>query len=103
MKKALAVLLILACVLGLAACNGKPIIVSIEDTSKDSDLLFLAVIEPFYEDENNVYYFPYPISSLVIVTYLDGYSEGIIPALESGRATIEDLDRFGIEYYTDEK
>ena len=64
---------------------------------------FAAVLEPFYEDENAVYSFPYPISTFIIVTYLNGESEDIITALESGRATISDLDKFGIDYYTEPK
>ena len=37
-------------------------------------------------------------SHYVIVTYNDANSEDIITALNSGRATIADLDEFDIEY-----
>lgn len=103
MKKFLAFMLVLVCVFSLVACSGKPIIVSIRDHSKQENLGFAAVLEPFYEDENAVYSFPYPISTFIIVTYLNGESEDIITALESGRATVSDLDKFGIDYYTEPK
>lgn len=74
-------------------------IVSIEQTGHSS----LCVTEYFYEDAENKYYFPYPDSSVTIVTYSNGSSEPIIPALEAGRATIADLDRFEIQYFVDPK
>ena len=38
----------------------------------------------------------------VIVIYDDGTTEFVGDALRSGRATFDDLDKFGIEYYTSE-
>lgn len=64
----------------------------------------LCAIEPFYEDEYAIYYFPYyGNSQLITVTYWNGMTENIIPALESGRVTIVDLKRFGIDYNIDDK
>lgn len=102
MKKFLAIMLVLVCIFSLVACNGRPIIISISERIPD-DVGFAAVIEFFYEDENNRYYFPYPYSKFIIVTYLNGDSEDIATALKAGRATIADLDRFDIEYKTEPK
>lgn len=59
--------------------------------------------ERFYEDEQNGYYFRVIKSHYVIVTYTNGETEDIVTALQAGRATIADLDRFGIEYHVKEK
>ena len=59
-------------------------------------------IEPFYEDEYGIYYFPYrPDSHFITVTYLDGTTENIIPAFDAGRVTLIDLQKFGIKYGLD--
>ncbi len=64
----------------------------------------MCAIEPFYEDEYAIYYFPYYGNShYITVTYLDGKTENIIPALEAGRVTVVDLKRFGIDYGIDDK
>ena len=95
MKKALSLMLICICIFGLVACGNDGVrIVSIEQTGRSA----LCVIEYFFEDADNRYYFPYPDSACIIVTYSNGDSEGIVPALKAGRATISDLDRFDIKY-----
>ena len=60
-------------------------------------------LEPFWEDESYIYSFPSIRSHHVMVTYYDGSAEDIRTALETGRATISDLDRFGIHYYAEPK
>lgn len=98
MKKALSFMLICICIFSLVACSNDAVrIVSIEQTGEGA----VGAIEYFFEDGDNRYYFPYPNSTFIIVTYSNGDSEGIIPALKAGRATIADLDRFGIKYYTE--
>ena len=97
MKKALVILFILACIFSLIACSGKPIIVSID---YDGDGIETTAIEEIFQDENTVYYFPTIRSQSITVTYLNGDSEDIRSALNAGRATIADLDRFDIEYCT---
>lgn len=59
----------------------------------------LTMMEPFYEDADAIYYFPSPVSAFITVTYRNGWTENIVDALEAGRATIADLDRFEIKYY----
>ena len=44
-----------------------------------------------------------PFTSHTMVTYNNGNSEDIVTALNAGRATIADLDEFGIEYHTEPK
>lgn len=101
MKKALCVvLIILICVLLLVVCCGKSVIVSIR---YDNDNVELAAEEAFYQDENYVYFFPTIRSGYITVTYLNADSENILSALEAGRVTIADLDRFHIAYYAKPK
>lgn len=95
MKKVLVIFLVLACIFSLTACSGKSTIVSIR---YDNNNVEMQLVETFYQDENNVYYFPTMRSGYIIVTYQNGDSEDICSALEAGRATIADLDRFDIEY-----
>ena len=95
MKKVLAFILVLVCIFTLVACSGKPIVVFIRQEGHSA----ACAIEYFYEDENYRYTFPYyGDSNFITVTYLDGSTENVVPALESGRISIKDLDRYGIEY-----
>ena len=55
--------------------------------------------EVFYEDESYIYIFSSMKSDYIVVIYEAGWQENVKDALTSGRATIEDLDRFGISYY----
>lgn len=101
MKKALCIILIiLICVLILVVCCGKPIITSIHYDNGNAEL---AAEEEFYQDENYVYFFPTIRSGYITVTYLNRASENIRSALDAGRVTIADLDRFHIAYYTKPK
>lgn len=99
MRKILSFLLVLVCVSSLVACSGKPIIVSIRDISEN--YIIAQAVQCFYSEDGINYCFSDMRASCIIVTYLNGKSEDIITALESGRATIADLDRFGIGYFTD--
>lgn len=103
MKKLLAFMLVLVCVFSLVACSGKPLIVSIRDISKTEAVAVLQAEQCFYSEDDIHYYFSDMRACYIIVTYLNGDSEDIITALESGRATISDLDKFGIDYYTKPK
>ncbi len=101
MKKALCIILIiLICALIFVVCCGKSVIVSIR---YDNGNVELAAEEAFFQDENYVYFFPSIRSGYITVTYLNGDSENIRSALDAGRATIADLDRFNIAYYTKPK
>ena len=100
MKKLLAFLLVIVCIFGLVACNKEVTICSID---LPSDVGFAAVIEYFYEDDDNLYCFPCPYSKALTVTYSNGESEPFEQALKEGRATIADLDKFGITYYAEPK
>ena len=76
-------------------------IVSITDET--GNRMVSDVEEVFFEDESNRYSFGNPISQYIIVRYADGSEEDIKTALESGRAAIGDLDRFGIHYWIEPK
>ena len=73
-------------------------IVEIRDREKEEHLDCAEAEELFFEDDEYEYYFSVIKSHYVIVTYNDSNSEDIITALNSGRATIADLDEFDIEY-----
>ena len=79
------------------------IIVGIRDRYEEGEVACADAEEIFYEDENNLYYFGAIKSHCIIVTYKDGSSEDIVTALQAGRATIADLDEFGIEYQIAQK
>lgn len=78
-------------------------IVEIRDRAREEGLPCDEALEKFYEDENNEYFFSVIKSHYIIVTYNNGNSEDIMTALDAGRASITDLDEFGIEYYTEPK
>ena len=71
-------------------------IVEIRDREKEEHLNCAEAEELFFEDDEYEYYFNVIKSHYVIVTYNDANSEDIITALNSGRATIADLDEFDI-------
>ena len=143
MKKFIALLLLLSCLLALIGCSkvdkesdattptknventiatennenistettedlseipgGTRFIVGIHDRAKEEQLACDEAEELFYEDETNRYYFNVIKSHYIMVTYNNGNSEDIVTALNAGRATIADLDEFGIEYHTEPK
>ena len=132
MRKHIALLLALVCVLGLVGCspqgpqditiptqNNEEIsrtdiqseseqdlqfeIVEIRDREKEEGLPCDTALEKFYEDESNEYYFSVIKSQYVVVTYNDGSSEDIVTALNADRITIADLDKFNIEYRIEPK
>ena len=78
-------------------------IVNIVDPTKDENFAYDTALEKFYEDANNQYFFSGIYSQYVIVRYADGTSEDIVTALNSGRATLADLDRFGVRYRAEPK
>lgn len=59
--------------------------------------------EPFYEDDVYIYSFGNPQKAYTIVQYTDGSEQKLVDALREGNATIADLDRFKIKYYTNIK
>lgn len=83
--------------------GGKRFIVEIRDRAEEEHLVCAEAEELFYEDEATAYYFNVIKSHYVMVTYNNGNSEDIVTALNEGRATIADLDQFGIEYHTEPK
>ncbi|MBR3693305.1 MAG: hypothetical protein IKL88_02145, partial [Erysipelotrichales bacterium] len=79
-------------------------IVDIVDRTKvEPDLTYNTALEYICEDDMYQYYFYNMISQYVIVTYEDGTQEDILTAIENGRATIDDLDHYGISYYAQSK
>ena len=78
-------------------------IVEIHDRAKEEQLACAEAEELFYEDETNRYYFNVIKSHYIMVVYNNGNSEDIVTALNAGRATIADLNEFGIEYHIEPK
>ncbi len=57
-------------------------------------------VDTFYEDDYYEYYFPtMPQHEYVIVKYSDGTEQNVKEALEEGRITVFDLDKFDIECF----
>ena len=81
----------------------KSMVVKIEDRTQTEQLPTDEAVEVFWEDAEFSYSFPSIRSHLVMVTYYDGRTTDIKTALETGWATIRDLDRFGIRYYAEPK
>lgn len=75
----------------------------IEDATKNSDIATAEALEPFFEDEEYIYSFPSIKSQHITVYYTDGTSENVKDALENGKITPADLDKFHIHYYKEEK
>ena len=143
MKKFIALLLLLSCLLALIGCSkadkesdattptenveitiatennenistettedlseipgGTRLIIEIRDRTEEEQLTCAEAEELFYEDETTEYYFNVIKSQYIMVVYNNGNSEDIVTALNAGRATIADLDEFGIEYHTEPK
>ena len=86
-----------------ARIGNASVISKIVDPTKDPNFSYDTAVEKFYEDNNNEYFFGGIYSKHVIVQYADGSEEDIVTALYSGRASISDLDRFDIRYWTEPK
>lgn len=71
---------------------------NIVDRTKSEGLPYDMAEEKFFEDSDNEYYFSGIYSHYVIVHYEDGSQEDVVIALNAGRATISDLDKFEVSY-----
>lgn len=81
------------------ACVAKEDFV-IVDTSKDiEDFACAEALEGIYKSGIYTYYLPCIKSKYIEVRYSNGMVEKIVDALKNGNVNIEDLDRFGIQYY----
>ena len=78
-------------------------IVSIRDLAAEENIPCDSAEEKFYEDEHAAYYFNVTKSQHIMVFYNNSNTENIVDALTSGRATVADLEQFGIAYYTKPK
>ncbi len=75
----------------------------ITDPTDDPNFVYNTAIEKIYEDERNEYFISGLYSQHIIVHYTDGTQEDIVTALNAGRATFADLDKFGIRYWVEPK
>jgi len=86
---------------------GQPVasdaVLEIIDPTNDPDFSYDTAIEKIYDDENNEYFISGVYSQYIIVRYVDGTQEDVKAALYSGRATLADLDKFGIRYWAEPK
>ena len=74
-------------------------IIDIKDATKSGEIDCATAEEIFYNDGEYFYSFGCIKSKHITVCYSDGTSENIVAALESGRVTIDDLDKFKISYF----
>lgn len=77
-------------------------VVDIVDWTEIESLATADALEGFWSDEEYHYYFPSIKSHYIIVHYSDGTEEPVRDAMEAGRVTLADLDRFDIGYYKEE-
>ena len=75
----------------------------ITDPTDDPTFTYDTAVEKIFEDENNEYFIGGLYSQHIIVYYTDGTQEDIVTALNAGRASIVDLDKFGIRYWAEPK
>ena len=75
----------------------------ITDPTDDPNFAYDTAVEKIFEDANNEYFIGGLYSQHIIVHYTDGTQEDIVTALNAGRATFADLDRFGIRYWAEPK
>jgi len=75
----------------------------ITDPTDDPNFAYDTAVQKIYEDERNEYFIGGLYSQHIIVHYTDGTQEDIVTALNAGRATFADLDKFGIRYWAEPK
>ena len=75
----------------------------ITDPTDDPNFAYDTAVEKIFEDTNNEYFIGGLYSQNIIVHYNDGTQEDIVTALNSGKATFADMDRFGIRYWAEPK
>lgn len=75
----------------------------ISDPTDDPNFAYDTAVEKIFEDERNEYFISGLYSQHIIVQYTDGTQENIVTALNAGRATFADLDKFGIRYWAEPK
>ena len=75
----------------------------ITDPTDDPNFAYDTAVEKIYEDERNEYFISGLYSQHIIVEYTDGTQEDIVTALNAGRASFADLDKFGIRYWAEPK
>jgi len=75
----------------------------ITDPTDDPNFAYDTAVEKIFEDANNEYFIGGLYSQHIIVHYTDGTQEDIVTALNAGRATFADLNRFGIRYWAEPK
>ena len=86
-----------------ANINFKKITNIIDKTKNIKDFACAEVLEQFYEDENYVYYFSCIKSEYIVVKYNDNTEDTVKKALENNVITINDLDKYNINYYKHKK
>jgi len=75
----------------------------ITDPTDDPNFAYDTAVERIYEDDRNEYFISGLYSQHIIVQYADGTQEDVVTALNAGRATFADLDKFGIRYWAEPK
>ena len=78
-------------------------VVQITDKTVSKNISCAEALEKFYEDDNYEYYFSCIKSEYIIVEYENGYKEDVMSAFKYGSVTLEDLQRFNIDYIAEPK
>jgi len=75
----------------------------IDKTKQIDNFVCASALDPFYEDDKCIYSYGCIMSDYVIVKYSNGKEETVKEALQNNKIKIEDLDKFNIKYYKQEK
>ena len=75
----------------------------IDKTKNIEDFACAEVLESFYEDEANIYYYSCLKGKYIKVKYESGYEETVENALKYKTISISDLDKYHISYITSPK
>ncbi len=78
-------------------------VVEIIDIAERDNIFCDEALQGFYSDSEYAYYYSCIKSQYVIVKYSNGTEKTAEDALKAGDITIEDLDKYEIEYYKAEK
>lgn len=100
-KKTWAVAAVCVCVIGWAAMRPDPVVVAIEreDSISILEKLDNGTIHSFYDDGDARYYLANGAMAWDYTVHYRNRSDEPLPvALDEGHITLEDLDRFDIEY-----
>ena len=96
MKK---IILMLISIILLTACKKDNIVKIVDKTLEMENFTCAHALEEFYKDDVNTYYFQCNKSDYVVVIYESGKEKTVKEALKDKEITINDLEKYSINFY----